>query len=214
MLWYTMWCHRWDHIARPMILNRCSFETCALPLYITSSSLFWALLSSAPSSRQDLERKKNISTPCFELMWARRNELKVAQNPRFCAQSQSANALLRQKKKCFTNRPQFWQRSGKDFLKIETLKCLSHSSSVNFKPSLLLIVKPWIVYRLSFITIVFKYWKRDKCHKSCKIYTLPAEHRSCPEIKIVAKWPKQVYFISAFQEKGRRPNISVVLIIV
>lgn len=98
MVWYTMWCHRWDHIARPKILNRCSFETCALPLYITSSSLFWALLSYAPSSQLDLERKKNISTPCFELKWARRNELKVAQNPRFCAQSQSANALLRQKK--------------------------------------------------------------------------------------------------------------------
>lgn len=67
MVWYTMWCHRWDHIAPPMILNRCSFETCALPLYITSSSLFWALLSSAPSSRQDLERKKTFLLPALSL---------------------------------------------------------------------------------------------------------------------------------------------------
>ena len=174
MVWYTMWCHRWDHIARPMILNRCSFETCALPLYITSSSLFWALLSCAPSSRLDLD-VKNISTPCFELKWAQSG----SKSPILCSVP-VRKCTPAAEKKCFTNRPQFWQRSGKDFLKIETLKCLSHSSSVNFKPSLLLIVKPWIVYRLSFITIVFKYWKRDKCHKSCKIYTLPAEHRSCP----------------------------------
>ena len=212
MVWYTMWCHRWDHIARPKILNRCSFETCALPLYITSSSLFWALLSYAPSSQLDLERKKTFLLPALSLSELGEMSSKWLKIPDSVL-SPSPQMHSCGRKKCFTNRPQFWQRSGKDFLKIETLKCLSHSSSVNFKPSLLLIVKPWIVYRLSFITIVFKYWKRDKCHKSCKIYTLPAEHRSCPEIKIVAKWPKQVYFISAFQEKGRRPNISVVLIV-
>ena len=118
MVWYTMWCHRWDHIARPMILNRCSFETCALPLYITSSSLFWALLSCAPSSQLDLD-VKNISTPCFELKWARRNELKVAQNPRFCAQSQSANALLRQKKSALRTVLNFDKEVEKIFWKLK-----------------------------------------------------------------------------------------------
>jgi hypothetical protein len=159
-----------------------------------------------------LERKKTFQLPALSLSELGEMSSKWLKIPDSVL-SPSPQMHSCGRKKCFTNRPQFWQRSGKDFLKIETLKCLSHSSSVNFKPSLLLIVKPWIVYRLSFITIVFKYWKRDKCHKSCKIYTLPAEHRSCPEIKIVAKWPKQVYFISAFQEKGRRPNISVVLIV-
>ena len=120
------------------------------------------------------------------------------------------------RKKCFTNRPQFWQRSGKDFLKIETLKCLSHSSSVNFKPSLLLIVKPWIVYRLSFITIVFKYWKRDKCHKSCKLCTLTRWRQKMSENQNCWKRVQPSLFyddVCILWKRTSRPNISVLLIV-